>query len=111
HHLPAAKGEVARLNKGSVRPELWDRKGHAFVARVPVNGYENAGSISSSVPSSIRRSSRWPPLWYAWIPRGDILPVRLRRKLFPTQPYLHRDAAYQRTRLPCAIVLRNNSRL
>src|SRR5438067_4745425 len=109
--LLTAKYQATRLNRRSGRPKPWRRIGHAFVARLPLNSYEEAGTISCSVPSSIRRSSRSTPLWHAWIPRGDILPVRLRRKLFPTQPYLHRDAAYQRTRLPCAIVLRNNSRL
>src|SRR6476646_10792591 len=107
--LLTTKFQAARLNRRSDRPKLWGRMGHAFVARVLLNSYEKAGTISCSVPSSIRRSSRSTPLWHAWIPRGDILPVRLRRKLFPTQPYLRRGEAYQRTRLPCAVVLRNKS--
>src|ERR1043166_5170732 len=44
----------------------------------------------------------------ASVRQGDILPVRLRRKLFPTQPCLRRDGAYQTTRLPYAVVLRNS---
>src|SRR5438094_5791232 len=109
--LVTAKYQATRLNRRSGRPKPWRRMRHAFVARLPLNSYEKAATISCSVPSSIRRSSRSTPLWHAWIPRGDILPVRLRRKLSPTQPYLRQDGAYQRTRLPCAVVLRNNSPL
>src|SRR6478736_8082268 len=106
--LLTARCQATRLNRRSGRRKLWRRIGHAFVARVPLNSYYNARTISCPVPSSIRRSSRSTPLWHAWIRRGGILPVRLQRKLFPTQPYLRRDEAYQRTRLPCAVVLRNN---
>src|SRR5215208_4800124 len=103
--LLTAKYQAARLNRRPGRPKFWGRIGHAFVARLPLNSYEKARIISCS----IRRSSRSTLLWHAWILRGDILPVRLQRKLFPTQPCLRRDEAYQKTRLPCAVVLRNNS--
>src|SRR6267143_1593734 len=106
--LLTARCQATRLNRRSGRPKLWRRIGHAFVARVPLNSYYNARTISCPAPFSSRRSSRSTPLWHAWILRDGILPVRQRRKLFPIQPYLRRDEAYQRTRLPCAVVLRNN---
>src|SRR4029453_11146200 len=106
--LLTAKCQAARLNRRLGRPKLWGPLGHASVARVPINGYEKARTISCSILFSIRRSSRSTPLWNAWIRRGDILPVPLRRTLFPTQPYLRQDEVYQKTRLPCAVVLRNN---
>src|SRR5436190_18342912 len=56
--LVTAKYQATRLNRRSGRPKPWRRMRHAFVARLPPNSYEKAGTISCSVPSSIRRSSR-----------------------------------------------------
>src|SRR3954464_1715717 len=103
--------QSARLNRRSGRPKFWSRNGQAFVAGVPLNSYGKARTISRRLRLSIRRESPLTLLWHAWILRDGILPVRLRRKLFPIQPYLRRDEAYQRTRLPSAVVLRNNSLL
>src|SRR5574338_664380 len=85
------KCRAALCNRRSGRPKNRGRNGHAFVARVPLNSYEKARTISFWIPSSIRRLSHSTPLKHVWIPRVDILPVRPQRKLFPTPPYLRRD--------------------
>src|ERR1041384_7163570 len=73
--LLTARCQAARLNRRLGRPKLWGPLGHASVARVPLNGYEKARTISCPILFSIRRSSRSTLLWDAWILRDDILPV------------------------------------
>src|SRR5205823_7820419 len=59
---------------------------------------------SEPIFSSARALVLSIPSVRAWNPRGDILPVRLRRKLFPNQPCLRRDEVCRTILLLCAVV-------